>query len=314
MHPVRGRIIFNPSAGPRDVAGELPRVRRALRRCGWNVDVVTTHGGGDAIRLAREAAQAGLDGVWAAGGDGTVGEVANGLVGSATALGVLPVGTGNLWARQLHLPVYTLTHPFRLQEAAIAQVNGTMRQVDVGQINGRYFLLWAGIGFDAFVASEMEPRPRPVKRLGMLPYIIAAFTLARNFSGVRVNTLLDGRAVRGRTLMVLISNVQNYALFQVSDRARMDDGLLDVLIFKGLGYPYLLRHAAKLFSKRHLQDPQIVYRQVRRIVVQPEVPLSVQVDGDPLGTTPVTVSVVPHALRIMVPPHAPPGLFTGAGV
>ena len=127
---MRGLIIHNPTAGPRDVHRELKQVRRELARRDWTVDIETTRGPGDAVLLARQAAEAGLDVVWAAGGDGTLNEVVNGLVHSQTALGTLPVGTGNIWAKQLHLPVYTLTHPFRLREAAIAQAGGRVRMVD----------------------------------------------------------------------------------------------------------------------------------------------------------------------------------------
>ena len=305
-----GRIIYNPTAGPRDVGRELRQVRRELRKRGWSVDIVTTRVGGDATRLARGAAEAGLDAVWVAGGDGTVGEVVNGLVHSDTALGVLPVGTGNIWAKQLRLPTYTLTHPFRLREAAIAQAEGQVRTVDVGRVDDRYFLLWVGIGFDALVTAELEPRPRPIKRLGPLPYIVAAATLARDYSGVRTRVALDGRMVQGRMLLILVSNVQNYALFQVSRQARVDDGLLDVLVFKGLGFSYILRHTVKMFSGRHLQDPKIVHRQARHIVIRAEEPMSVQADGDPLGETPVTLAAVPRALRIQVPAQAPASLFS----
>jgi diacylglycerol kinase (ATP) len=272
--------------------------------------MVSTRVCGDATRLARGAAEAGFDAVWVAGGDGTVGEAVNGLVHSKTALGVLPVGTGNVWAKQLRLHTYTLTHPFRLREAAVAQTEGCVRSVDVGRVNGRYFLLWAGLGFDALVTSELEPRPRPIKRLGPLPYIVAAVTLARDYSGVRTRILMDGRTIRGRTILVVVSNVQDYALFRISKQARMDDGLLDVLIFKGLGFSYILRHAAKIFSGRHLQDPRTIHRQVRSITVVSDVPISVQADGDPLGTTPVTLNVVPRALRVLVPPQAPASLFS----
>jgi len=307
---MKGRIIYNPTAGPRDVERELRRVRKTLAKRGWEVEITTTHNPGDAKRLAREAAQAGMDGVWVAGGDGTINEAVNGLVGSRTALGILPVGTGNMWARQLHLPIYTLANPFRLREAATAQLEGRVHAVDVGRIGNRYFLLWAGIGFDALITAELEPRSRPIKRLGALPYIVAAVTLARNYSGVRARVALDGRMVRGRMLLVLVSNIQTYAFFPIARQARLDDGRLDVLVFKGLGLSYIARHLVRAFSNKPLQDPRTVYRQVQRITVDTEIPISVQVDGDPLGTTPVAISVVPRSLRVMVPPQAPTDLFT----
>jgi diacylglycerol kinase (ATP) len=308
---MKARLIYNPTAGPRDVRHALKRVRSFLRHHGWSVELQLTEKPGDALALACAAAQAGCDVAIAAGGDGTVNEAVNGLVGTQTALGVLPVGTGNMWAKQLGVPTYTLTNPLRLHEAAAGLTEGTIRSVDVGQVNNRYFLCWAGIGLDAQVTTEMEPRQRHTKRLGALPYAIAAILVARDFQGVRTRVSLDGSIVRGRTLLILVSNIKQYVgVLNVAREARMDDGLLDVFVFKGLGFTYAVRHLLKVVSQRYLQDPQVIHRQVRRIEVRTEWAIPVQVDGDPIGTTPVTLKVAPLALRVLVPSSAPPGLFS----
>jgi diacylglycerol kinase (ATP) len=308
---MKAHLIYNPTAGPRDVHRALEHVCSFLGRRGWSIELQVTEKPGDALALARAAAQAGCDVAIAAGGDGTVNELVNGLVGTQTALGVLPVGTGNLWAKQLGVPTYTLTNPLRLYEAAAGLANGTTHLVDVGQVNNRCFLCWAGIGLDAQVTTELEPRPRHTKRLGALPYAIAAITVARDFQGVRTRVSLDGRIVRGRTLLVLASNIQQYAgVFHVAREARMDDGLLDVFVFKGLGFPYAVGHLLKILSQRCLQDPRINHQQARHIEVRTEWATPVQVDGDPIGTTPVTLKAVPLGLRVRVPPSAPSGLFT----
>ncbi|RLC61313.1 MAG: diacylglycerol kinase family lipid kinase [Chloroflexota bacterium] len=310
---MQARMIYNPTAGPRDVRRALKHVCSYLRRRGWSVELQLTKKPGDAIILARAAAQAGCDVVVVAGGDGTVNEAVNGLVGTRTALSVLPVGTGNMWAKQLGIPTYTLTNPLRLREAAVGLTEGIIRPVDVGQVDDRYFLCWAGIGLDAQVTTEMEPRQRRTKRLGVLPYAIAAVLVARDFQGVRTRVSLDGSIVRGRTLLILVSNIQQYiGILHIAHEARMDDGLLDVFIFKGLGFQYAVRHLLKIISRRYLQDPQIVHRQARHIEVWTEWAIPVQVDGDPIGTTPVTLKVVPSALRVLVPPSAPSGLFAPA--
>lgn len=310
LDTVKAHLIYNPTAGPRDVRRDLKDARSYLKRCGWSVELRMTEKSGDAIALARAAAQAGCEVVIAAGGDGTVSEVVNGLVGTQAALAVLPVGTGNVWARQLRVSTYALANPRRLRDAAAGLAEGAIRPVDVGQIGDRYFLCWAGVGLDAQVTARMEPRQRHTKRLGMLPYAIAAVLVARDFKGVRTRVFLDGGIVRGRTMLILASNIRQYAgVFNVAREARMDDGLLDVFIFKGLGFYYAARHLLKIVSQRYLQDPQVVHRQARHIEVQTEWAVPVQVDGDPVGATPVTLEVVPRALRVLVPPTAPPGLF-----
>ena len=308
---MRARLIHNPTAGPRDVQRGLKRVRSFLKRRGWSIEYQVTEKSGDTTRLSRAAAQEGYDVVIVAGGDGTVNEAVNGLAGTRTALGVLPVGTGNMWAKQLGVPTYTLTNPLRLFEAAAGLAEGTIRRIDVGRVNDRHFLCWAGIGLDAQVTAELEPRQRHTKRLGALPYAIAAILVARDFKGVRTRVFLDGKIVRGRTLLVLVSNIQQYiGTLRVAPEARIDDGLLDVFVFKGLGFPYAVRHLLKIISQRLLQDPRVVHRQAREVEVWTEWATPVQVDGDPIGTTPVTLRAVPLALRVLVPPSAPPGLFT----
>jgi YegS/Rv2252/BmrU family lipid kinase len=312
---VKAHLIYNPTAGPRDVHRALKRVRSYLRRRGWSVKLQTTEKAGDAISLARAAVQAGCDVAIAAGGDGTIGEVVNGLVGSQTALGLLPVGTANVLAKQLGISAHALTHPLHLRETVAGMVQGTIRPVDVGQIVGqagdRYFLCWAGVGLDAQVTTRMEPRSRLTKRLGVLPYAIAAVMVARDFRGVKTRISLDGDVVHSRTLLILASNIRQYGgVFNIARDARMDDGLLDVFVFKGLGFSYTMRHLLKVATQRHFQDPQVVYRQTRRVEVQTEWEVPVHVDGDPIATTPITLQVVPRALRVLVPPSASPSLFT----
>ena len=308
---MKARLIYNPTAGPWDVHRALKHICASLQRRGWSVELRMTEKPGDALALARSAAQTNCDVAIAAGGDGTINEVVNGLIGTQTALGVLPVGTGNLWARQLGIPTYTLFNPLRLNEAATKLAEGTVRLIDVGRVDDHHFLCWAGIGLDAQVTTELEPRPRHTKRLGALPYAIAAVLVARDFKGVRTRVSLDGRVVRGRTILILVSNIQQYAgVLPVAREAQIDDGLLDVFVFKGLGFSYAMRHLLKIVNQRYLQDHQVIHQQARHIDVWTEWAVPVQVDGDPISTTPVTLRVVPHALRVLLPPNVPAGLFT----
>ncbi|HDQ72163.1 MAG TPA: diacylglycerol kinase family lipid kinase [Chloroflexi bacterium] len=307
---VKARLIYNPVAGPRDVRRELVQICTYLEQLGWTFELLATDKPGDGVTKSRNAAQAGCDVVLVAGGDGSVNEAVNGLVGTETALGVIPVGTGNLWAKQLGVPTHTLLNPLRLRDVAAGLLKGTVRPVDVGWVNGHHFLCWASVGLDAQVTTEMEPRDRSTKRLGALPYIFAAFMVARDFKGKPAHVLIDGHLVRGRTLWILMSNIRQYGgVFDVARDARIDDGLLDIFVFKGVGAFYILRHLVKILGNRYLRDPHVVYRQARHVQVNAEDEMAVQVDGDPLNATPVTVKVVPRSLRILVPSSAPSALF-----
>jgi len=289
----------------------LQRLCSGFESHGWSVHTSVTHQPGDTTRLARAAAEEGYDVVLVTGGDGTVNEAVNGLVRTRTALATIPMGTGNMWARQLGFHSHTLTNPLRLREVMDSLAQGTVRTIDVGRANGRYFLCWTGVGLDSQVTVEMEPRPRHSKRLGMLPYVVAAITVASEFSGVRTHVDIDGVQVRARTLLVLVSNIRQYCGgLDIAPEGRVDDGLLDVFVFKGLGFKYAVRHFVRILSRHYLRDPEVIHCQARRVEIATVPIMPAQLDGDPLEHTPVSVHVVPHSLRVLVPSTAPSNIFT----
>jgi len=230
-------LIHNPTAGPREVEPELDLVVEYLSESGWRLRKCVTDHAGQATRLARQAAQEGVDVVLVSGGDGTVCEAVNGWwapVRRSACCRPEPAMSGpRSWA----LPVFTLTTPNRLLVAAHLLREATTRTIDVGRANDRYFLLFAGLGLDATVARDMEPRERVTKQLGLLPYLVAGVAVAVEFYGVRTVVVVDNKKViRGRSLFILISNAQLYGgVLRIAPEARLDDGLLDVVIFNGVG-------------------------------------------------------------------------------
>ena len=304
-------LIYNPTAGPWDMTRTLKRLAASIHKYGWEMELVQTQQAGDATLYARQAAENNLDMVLVAGGDGTINEAANGVIGTSTVLGIVPVGTGNILAHQLRMPILSLAAPLYIREVMEALRNSRIQRVDAGLINQRYFVCWAGLGLDAEIAAYMEPRPRYAKRLRTLPYIIAGFTVAAEFRGVRSNIVIEGRTFRTRAIMALASNIQLYAaFFNIAPQARMDDGLLDIFVFKGLGFPYIMRHLMHLFSGRYLRDPKVMHALARTMRVETSPTVAVHLDGDPYGDTPAIIGIEPGKLRLLVPPQAPADLFS----
>lgn len=307
----RTLLIYNPTAGPWDMTRVLKRLAETLGHHAWQVELVETHKAGDATWFARQATRDKLDLVLVAGGDGTINEAANGLVGSNTILGIVPVGTGNILAHQMHMPILSIMPPHQIDEVTEALLASRVQRVDAGIINGRYFICWAGAGLDAEIAAHLEPRTRYTKRLRTLPYIIAAFSVASWFKGFRTRVSVEGRAFNTRALLILASNIQIYAaFFTIARHAYMDDGLLDIFVFKGLGLGYALRHFVNmLIGQRHLNDPAVIQVLARRIQLETTPRVAVHLDGDPFGETPAIISLEPGVLRFLTPPQAPGDLF-----
>jgi len=296
-------LIHNPAAGMRSHRWELRRAVALLERHGWQVIRRETEKPGDTMAWAREAAEAGYDVVIAVGGDGTIGQVVDGLAGSDTALGILPAGSGNVLARDLGLPKPSPLHPFALEEAAQMLVDSVPRRVDLGRANGRHFLSWAGIGLDAEIVKGVESQPRMKRRLGPVAFVVFAALTLRTYVGTSATVLVDGRRVSRRLILALVSNIGLYGrYFHVAPAARLDDGLLEVCCFHGQGIPTTLYHAIIVLLRRHIGNPRVSYYQARRVEIETTHPLPVHLDAEPFGTTPVTIEVVPRALTLLLPP------------
>jgi len=299
-------LIYNPAAGLRDAHQDVLQTADMLAWRGARVTIAHTSAPGDATRLAAQAVSEGYDQVVAAGGDGTLGEVATGLAGSECILGVLPVGTGNLWARNLRIPHWTPSSRTALRDAARVLLEGEVRAMDLGCVAQRRFALHLGVGFDALVAQAVEPtRHEKARGLRNLRYWRAVLGLALSRRGARMTITIDGATMRERALVVVVSNAQYYGgSYCLAPAARLDDGLLDVTIFKGTDGWDTMRHIGAVMAGHHVGSPGIEAYQARHVEVRPDEPLPVQMDGDPVDRTPVNVRVDPGALRVIVPPAA----------
>jgi diacylglycerol kinase (ATP) len=296
-------IIANPKSGfLLHQTSRLHETLSFLRARGWRADLWFTHGPGHGQVLARQAVEQHAEMVVAAGGDGTINDIIQGLVGSETALGVLPSGTVNVWAREIGIPL----------DAAGARkvlLNGQTRRVDLGCVNGRYFLLMVGIGFDAEITQVVERKP--LKRLGIIGYALAALWFGTGYAGFPVVINNGGVVVKTRALQVFVGNTQLYAgAFKFTWQARCDDGLLDICIVRKRNLIGRIVVLWDFFLRREKRRTWVRYDQLASIKIDTPHPVALQIDGDPGGYTPATVSVMRGALKVIVPQKTPEGLFS----
>lgn len=300
--PKRAFMVINPVARTPPSPDRLATAPAWLRLRGWTVHEQRTEYAGHAIALARQAAADGFDAVIAVGGDGTVNEVINGMAGSDTAMAVIPAGTANVWAHEVRMP----RHP-----AAVARLldQGVVRQIDLGVMNGRYFLLMASLGVDSIVVSAIPPWAK--RTFGRFAYVTQGFREAVTFPAVPARVRVDGEVMEVDLLMVVVGNTRSYGgVLKITNLAIADDGQLDMVVYNGSGVGRTFNYMARTFIGRHVRAPGATYRSARVIEIDTAVPLPVQVDGDLAGQTPARFGIAPGALRVIVPPllHSP--LFT----
>jgi YegS/Rv2252/BmrU family lipid kinase len=314
-------IIYNPLAGPADLAAAMQRIARRWRNIGWEIDIKPTEAAGHATQLAAGAVEQGRQLVLAAGGDGTLGEVVNGLAGSLTAMGILPAGTANSFARELKLPLPGLLQENNLLAASDALMAGYVQTIDLGYTEdpakgkGRYWILWAGTGADSYLVNELEPRPKWSKRIGWPSYIVQGIPTLPRFSHIHARIEVDGHQFEDDYILVLISNCQRYAggFITLSPDAKVDDGLLEVWLFGGRGLLTMSRHAIRALQGQASREPDALLLRGKEITVHTQPPMPVQTDGEPAGQTPLYCRVIPASLNLLTPRSAPASLFAVQG-
>jgi len=295
------RLIVNPRAGDKTYTRAIEGVVSAAADLGWHLRVVETEAPGDATRLAREAVAAGDPIVLAGGGDGTLNEIVQAVAGTETAVGAVPLGTVNVWVRELGLSLDPA-------EATRPLFRGQVRRIDLGRVNDRYFLLMAGLGFDAVAVHAVEGT-QTKRRFGPLAFLARGALEALTTRGQRLRLRADGRTFETNAALVTVGNTRLWAgAVRITHRASAADGLLDICVFPGRSLLTKLRHLFLVVIGRHDDDPEVTYLQVRELLVAARPSIPIQVDGEPFGTTPARIEVVPGAVRMLVGAGTAPSL------
>ena len=299
-------LIFNPHAGQKlgiDTNTSGPEeVQDALRAQNIEFDPQPTQSAGHATVLARQAVADGRQLVIAAGGDGTVNEVAHGLANTATVLGLMPLGSVMNIAR-------TLWIPRDLPLAARTLAEGKVLSMDMGRIGDHYFLEAAGVGLDAGLFGYFDRLESGGSRLGT---VRAAVRFVRQLGSPPVSVEHEGGVEAFLAPMISVANGPYVgAAYAIAPDARIDDGILDVVIFRRISILRLLVHLALIAGGRPLPPPpRARLLKVRSVTIRKKRgrPLPVHADGESAGITPVTMDVVAGALKVIVGPPESSGI------
>ncbi len=297
----RATIIYNPSARSAPPRDRLLVAARQFKPLDWEIDLRVTEAAGHATQQAQEAAAGGSDVVIACGGDGTVNEVVNGLVGSAARFAVIRGGTGNVFAKEIGVP----RDPFRALQVL---VNGDERSLDLGLAGERYFLAMGGVGLDASVVRHVPTRPK--RLLGTTAYVIWGLLELRHYRKRLVSMLVDGELREIELYWLLLGNTRSYGgVLDITSKALADDGMLDTYVFSGGNLVWLTKTALRLVLRRHDGATGVSFQRASELeIITPGIP--VQADGEDIGDTPMRFSVASGALRALVPPGQGLQLFT----
>jgi len=291
LHSEHTLAIVNPAAGDGAGAHVGRDLARELEGSGFKLEIIQTPAPGEAARIAREASADGVRTVIAVGGDGTANEIANGLVDTSTAMALYPIGSGNDFAR-------SLGYPRKRRDIARFLAGARRRVIDVGEVNGRIFVNAAGVGIDGHVAERIEASARIVGPA--LGYFVGALVSIVTYRPQPMRLVIDDQTIEGKHLVVVAANGTHFgSSMHVAPKAKIDDGLFDILVAGDLGRWSSLVALAKLYRGTHVNGRDVRMFRGRSLDVELERELPTQADGEPVRARRLVVRMRPGALTVL---------------
>lgn len=304
MVKLQTKVIVNPVAGARSTRRKWPIINRLLERIGLTFDFNYTEGVGHAIELAQAAASDGYSYLVAVGGDGTVNEVANGILlsrnAAATVLGVVSTGTGSDFARSAGLARDYTTACNNLTSSKRLTIDvGVVEYQSGGKRHERFFVNAAGVGFDAAVVKETERLPKFFG--GTIPYVAGMLRTLVSYRNKNIVLKVGDEEERKRVLNVAVAN-GNYCGggMRIAPDAELDDKLLDVVVFGDMSKFEILKEFPTIYKGTHINHPKVSVKKAANVSIESAKPMLVYADGELLGECPASFRVVPAALSLVV--------------
>lgn len=286
-------ILLNPTAKRGKARRLLERALEVFRQQHIHFDVRESQSSQHLMELARGAREEKPDLIVSAGGDGTHHYVINGLHKSDIPLGLLPLGTGNDFAKGVGMPM-------DLRAAAEALLKGHVQEIDLAQVGAAMYGCIAGVGFDSIVTRYANEHARWLS--GPLAYTWSLLCCMPEYRPQQLEIIADGESFCGDVLFAVVGNNSSYGGgIRLAPRARLDDGILDICIVPYMSRLELLRWVPRAYRGEHLNHPRIKYLQARKITLRATSRMELFGDGEFLQELPATIEVVPRALRVIAP-------------
>ncbi len=293
-------IIYNPQAGGGRAAGLLQSIKQYLERLKISATFLMTEYSGHAVELAQSADLRGYDGLIASGGDGTLFEVLNGYMlnasGNKLVLGLIPNGTGNAFMKDLGLQKHDW------QRAIDIILQNQPKPLDIGKLISQgqthYFINIVGMGFVSKVALAAVP----LKWMGNAAYTAATLQKLINLKAQDITLEIDGKTIQRQGVFVEVANSRYTGTsFLMAPKAKLDDGLLDVVVLNKISRLKLLRLFTSIYDGSHIEYPEIEYFQAKQVKVIESEPTQLIPDGEVIAETPAEFECIHHAIQFFWP-------------
>jgi len=290
-------IVANPISGKkRNKRQILEYLQRRLHQQGVASEIMYTQSRGHATEIARQASVQKVDLIVALGGDGTMNEVAAGLISSDAAMAIVPLGSGNGLARSLGVPL-------DYRKAADLIFTGQVRSIDVGKLNGRYFVLLAGVGFDAVVGQRFEDH----HSRGPLPYFYLSLQAFFQYKPEQFTLTFEDQRLQLTPFILTVANGLQYGNNAfVAPHAKLDDGLLNICILHEFKSRHVFTVLPRIFSGTVHRYPKADFFQVRELTIERRDAGLVNIDGEVVPEERiVNISILPGSLKVIAPANSP---------
>lgn len=284
------KLILNPAATK--VQESWPRVQKFFEEKKIAYDAEKTEGPGHATLLAKKAVESGFDTIISVGGDGLANEVANGMIGSEATFGVIPCGEANDFPKMLGLSGKNI------KEACQVIIDGFTRKIDVGVINGRYFLNVVGIGYD----GEINERKALTKKYlhGFFGYMVQTFLVLLAYKPKPVRIKMDGISLETSLFLITIGNGRCCGGgFLLTPAAKIDDGLFDICLIKYPGKLRTMWDIPKVPKGEHLKLPYVTTFRATELDISSEILLTSHIDGEIAKANQFQIKILPHKLKAL---------------